>query len=335
MKKYFYLFLVLFVSSYVVIYAGSITLKDKLLKSKKGDYIVFEYNKIYSLVSIFEINDKSIILEETTISKDLFNNKLSFKNWFENGALNNTSWTIYKIDLKSLKITDAYSISRNSWINLIDKDSFLCGLLNLNLNEIKELDRKRIGPPPLDDEMDRRQLFNPIKIVDSKKIKNQKFKVFRSIWPDDKSEFANKMFDIYFDDICCFPYFIEINNGHLSFIIKAVDSGENLISKTLNFPQKLTKINKICKNDKFLTIYLINAQNFLDYNLFAIDISKNEKTIHPLDFKIINQDDNTLLLLDINSLNAILEKNHKYKIVANVKFQKDIFIESDEILVWK
>jgi len=237
MKKLIYIFILLF--SYV--FAENITLKEKLTNSKKGDFIVYEHNKIYSLLSIFDMQNETIILEEITIPKNKFNKNLTFTKWAENKAKKHTSWTIYEIDLKKNKIINAFSVSRNCFINLMNNESLITALLDLKLKKLDFEERKKIGPPPQTNEMDRRAIWNPTKIVNSKKIKKPFFHAFRSIWPDDGSEFAYKIFDIYFDDSFCFPYFIDINNGHISYIIKAIDSGTDLKSNTY-FPRK--KLNK-------------------------------------------------------------------------------------------
>ncbi|MFA6119241.1 MAG: hypothetical protein WCT85_07090 [Parachlamydiales bacterium] len=329
--KIIYLLLLIFSFGF----ANPITLKEKLIKAHKGDYVVFEYNKIFSVVKVFDLDEKNLFLEEITVSKASLDTEINFKKWVEDGALNNSSWTIYKINLTDSKIEAAFSISRNCWINLINNESLVTGLMNLKLKELKNDERKKIGPAPQLGEFDTRALWNPEKILNSKKIKSAKFNAYRSIWPDDGSEFAMKIFDVYFDNSFSFPYFIEINNGHVSYMIKTIDSGSNLYSPIKSFPAKDPEIIEVKKNDTSLVLYLKNSQDLKSFNLFAIDISKDERTIHPLEHQIVIQNNLLLLEVDINFLNNILEKNHKYKLVVNTKFPKDIFIESKNILLWK
>jgi hypothetical protein len=315
------------------IFAQNFSFKEKLLESKKGDFIVFEFNKFYCVLCVFDIQDNELILEEITISKDKFEKTTSFKNWLENGAKKNNSWTIYKINLEINKIIDAFSICKNSWIKLTTNESLITGLLDINLTKLSDAQRKKIGPFIVD-QIDKRPPWNPIKIVDSKKIINSKFDVYRSIWPNDSSEFATKLFDIYFSNDFSFPYFIEINNGNISYIIKAIDSGKNLKSVIKYFPIKKAEITEINKEKDCLLIKLSNAKYFKEFNLFAIDYSKKEKIIHSLEHEIINEKDTIFLQINLNTLNKIFEKNHKYKFVITPKFHKDIFIESKELFIW-
>lgn len=329
MKKYVIIFLLFFSFGF----AQDLSFKDKLYKAKKGDFIVFELNKFYSALCVFDIENTDIILEEITISKDKFDkNNISFRSWIENGAKKNNSWTIYKIDLETNKIKDAFSICKNSWIKLTTNESLITGLLNINLTKITDNQRKKNGSTT---QINTKKLWNPIKIVDSKKIINPTFDVYKSIWPDDGSEFSNKVFEIYFSQDFSFPYFLEIQNGNLSHFIKAIDSGNNLKSTVQYFPRKKPELEEVKLNQTNLFIKLSNATYFKDFNLFAIDFTRKEKIIHTLSFEMKKEKDFIFLEISLENLNKIFEKNHKYKIVVTPKFYKDIYIESKEFLIWK
>jgi len=331
MKNLFILFLIIMSQGF----AQNFSFKDKLSSAKKGDFIVFELKKFYSALCVFERENDDIILEEITISKDKFDKNISFRNWLENGAKKNNSWTIYKIDIEKNKIKDAFSICKNSWIKLTTNESLITGLLNINLTKLQDNQRKKIGSLALFNEIDKRPLWNPPQIVDSKKILNSNFQVYRALWPNDGSEFATKFFDIYFSDNFSFPYFIEIKNDHLSYMIKAVDSGSDLKSTINYFPRKKAEIEQIKKQQNYLFIKLINAIHFKQFNLFAIDFSRKEKTIHTIDFEIKMQNEHIFLQINLDYLNKIFEKNHKYKFVVTPKFHKNIFIESKDLFIWK
>lgn len=330
MKKYILIFLLLFSS----VFAENFSFKDKLFKAKKGDFIVFEFNKFYSALCVFNLEDKELILEEITISKNKFDKNVSFRNWIENGARKNSSWTIYKIDLETNKIKDAFSICKNSWIKLTTNESLISGLLDINLTKLNEYQRKKIGPVNLKNKIDSRPFWNPPKIVDLQKITNSQFDVYRSRWPDDGSEFATKVFDIYFSDDFSFPYFIEIKNGNLSYFLKAVDSGENLKSTIQYFPRKKAEIVQIKSQQEMLFLKVTNADHYNDFNLFAIDFSRKEKIIHPLKFIIKKEKDCLQIQLYLKDLNKIFERNHKYKFVLTPQSHKEIFIESKNLLLW-
>ncbi len=331
MKKLLIIFLLVCSAGF----AQNLSFKEKLNKVKKGDFIVFEFNKFYSALAVFDVQDNDLFLEEITISKNKFDKNSSFRTWIENGAKKNNSWTIYKIDLETNKIKEAFSICKNSWIKLTTNESLITALLDINLTKLQDNQRKKIGPPPHINEIDSRSFWNPIKIVDSKKVINPKFEVYRSSWPNDGSEFASKLFDIYFTDDFSFPYFIEIKNGHLSYMIKAIDSGTALKSTVKYFPQKKAEIAEIKKQENYLYVKLTNATYFKEVNLFAIDFSRKEKIIHTLEFNLKKEKDLIFLQVNLYDLNKILEKNHKYKLVVTPKYHKDIFIESKDLFIWK
>lgn len=326
---------ILFLLLFTTVFAENFSFKEKLLNAKKGDFIVFEFNKFYSALCVFDIQNNNLILEEITISKDKFDKNISFRNWLENGAKKNSSWTIYKINLETNKINDAFSICKNSWIRLTANESLLTGLLDINLTKLQDNQRKRTGVYNHADNTVSSRVWNPTKTADGKKTINPKFDAYRSIWPDDGSQFAAKLFDIYFSQDFSFPYFVEIKNGNLSYMIKAVDSGRDLKSVIKYFPRKKAEISQIKKQRDYLFLTLINADYFKEFNLFAVDFSRKEKIIHCLDFDLKKEKDLITLQINLDVLNKIFEKNHKYKFVATPKFQKDIYIESNDLLLWK
>jgi hypothetical protein len=331
MKKFLILFLLLFSFGF----CQNLSFKDKLKEAHKGDFIVFEFNKFYSALCVFDIENENIILEEITIAKNKFDKNISFREWIENGAKKNNSWTIYKIDLQTNKIKDAFSICKNSWIKLTTNESLITGFLNINFKKLENSKRKKIGFPTQFDPVDKRPFWNPIKIVNSKKIIGAKFDVYRSYWPIDGSEFASKIFDIYLTDDFSFPYFIEINSGNTSYIIRAIDSGTNLKSTIKYFPRKKPEITQIKKEKNSLFLNLSNATDFKEFNLFAIDLSQKNKIVLSLEFQVKKEMDLIFLEINLDHLNKIFEKNHKYKLIAIPKVHKNLYIESKELFIWK
>ncbi|NGX35103.1 MAG: hypothetical protein K1060chlam1_01473 [Candidatus Anoxychlamydiales bacterium] len=312
--------------------------KQRLKEAKKGDFVVFEYNKLYSTISVFEIDkeDSKVILEELTIPKSSFDKKMSFRKWIEKKAKDHTSWTMYEIDLSENKIIDAYSVSRNCFIDLNNQVSIVTKLLSLDLNKLNDLDRKKIGPPPIQGEADRRAFWQPMKYIDGERLKRAKFDVYRSIWPDDSSELSLKRFDIYFDDNFVFPFFIEINNGHMSYMLKGVDSGRDLKSSISFFPKREAEITELKKeDDNFLKIFIKNANYYKNFNLFAIDTTRQDKIIHPIEFEMGKEKDLVSLNVDLKNLDKIFEKNHKYRFVAAPYFRENVYIESKDLFVWR
>jgi len=150
LHKYFILLLFLFLTFSIRVFSEDNLFKKRLKEAKKGDFVVFEYNKLYSSLSVFEIDTENnrVILEEIIIPKDSFDKKLSFRDWIEKKANESTSWTMYEIDLSENKIIDTYSVSRNCFIDLKNQISITTKLLDLDLSKLLDRDRKKIGPPP-------------------------------------------------------------------------------------------------------------------------------------------------------------------------------------------
>ena len=71
MKTFFLFFLLLFLP----FAAPALTLKDKLLGAKEGDFIVTEQNKIYSLLIVREVLPSFIELEEISVPESHINLK--------------------------------------------------------------------------------------------------------------------------------------------------------------------------------------------------------------------------------------------------------------------
>ncbi|MBN2479645.1 MAG: hypothetical protein JXA94_05405 [Parachlamydiales bacterium] len=331
MFKYIFIFLFSFGIAF-----ADVSFKDKLKTSQKGDFVVYEFNKLYSLLSIFDIDDDKIILEEVSIPKNNFKDS-SFLDWINKGFLGSTSHMLYEIDLNKNKIIDAYSISRNAWIDLSKESSFLIKLLSLDLKRIKDSERKKIGPK-INGEVDRRMVWNPKMFKNNQIIKKPSFDVFKTLWPDDGSDFSNKEFFIYFDknnNNFSLPYFIEISTNGLSFMIKNMDSGNNLKSKISKFPKRAPQIIDILDNKDSILIKIKSWENFNKFYLYAIDVTGYEKDILNIANTSYQDDGFTFLKIQKDNLNTIFKKDNKYKWVAQPYENREILIEKKDLFVWK
>ncbi|OGN62005.1 MAG: hypothetical protein A3F40_00300 [Chlamydiae bacterium RIFCSPHIGHO2_12_FULL_27_8] len=303
MKKVF-IFILIFTNSIF-----SICFKDFIINTKKDDFIVYEFNKIYFLVKIFDIDDENVILEEVSIPKTDFNKNISFKNWFLEGAIGATSHLLFDINLKNSTIDETYSVTKNGWIEVFKESSIFVNLLDIKLDRIKDYERKKIGPES--NEKDRRAVWNPFMFIESKKIPNPRFEVFKGKWPNDNSEFSLKNFEIYFDEkrFISLPYFIEINNGHAFINIKSVESGKNLKSNIQFFTRKPLKILKIEKYDNFLDVEINRSKDLKELKIYLIEYLDDKKIFHPVEFLKINP-----YKLRIELLKNSINKNSKYKL---------------------
>lgn len=220
----FFLFFILITSS-----VFSMTLKDRLLKAEKGDFIVTLQNNIYSLLLIQDINKSSIRIAEISLPKD--KKTLPWRTWVLQDAPGNLAWNIYEIDLEKNKLIKCYSISRACYLGVSDQDNFLTRLLTLPLSPLSEEKRKKIGPAPLNEDKDHRAIWNPPMIVDGM-AKKTDFIVFQTFWPKDDSDLSGKILDLYFDKNGAFPFpfWIQVTTGPIDIMLKIIDSGKSLVS---------------------------------------------------------------------------------------------------------
>jgi hypothetical protein len=220
-------------------------LRDNLQRAQKGDYIVMVQNKNYLLFHIQDRNDKTMAIEEITapISK-LQRNVRSWRNWVAQRAPGNTSWVVYSLDLQSGKILEFYSVSKDSWYDTSQTDSFLTTLLNLRLELIPWKDRKRVGLLVLPGMTDKRPFWQPRMVVNGQEIRGVTFNAWITTWPKDGTDLAGKTLEAYTpqeNDLypSYFPYWLQISGMIGNAKIRIIDSGKDMTSPT--FPLEAYK----------------------------------------------------------------------------------------------
>lgn len=230
MKK----FLIILITLVACFLEGSVTLKQRLLKATPGDWIVTAQGNNYSLLLIRALNNSLLTLEEVTIpshSVDL--KKISWRDWIENKAPGAISWITYTINLQNNNLKHCFSHLEKQWLFIDQSDYIFAKLLTLPLRPTKERERKKIGPPPLPGDTDRRKLWLPQLIREGKKVKKPRFKILRTKWPHDKSLLSGSVFELYLDADHAtfpFPYWVEVYHPHLTLKIRTIDSGSKIIS---------------------------------------------------------------------------------------------------------
>ena len=214
----------------------SVTLKDKFEKAEAGDYIVTLENKTFSLLVIQNIfymanRDKIISLGEITIPQNNINSTaFSWKKWADENMPGKSSYNLYEIDLTNSTILRCYSFTKKCFFSSTDQDNFFTKLLTLPLEKLSDQQRKKIGAPPLDNDLDTRSLWNPSQVIDGVKQKKTNFDVYQTTWPKDGTDLSGKIIDIYFDKegFSPFPYWIQVSNGNIDVMLKIIDSGKHM-----------------------------------------------------------------------------------------------------------
>lgn len=217
---------------------SSLFLKERFRSAQTGAYIVFEQNKMYTLLNIYDKTNSSLVIEEVSAPTNRLPKNISFRQWFEEGAQGSTSWIMSQIDLESGQILQSYSFTRKGWLDVSNVSSFLTTLLNLRFVKISDEERKKIGPPPRYGQLDQRRLWNPRLVLDGKIIPQVPFSAWKARWPNDNTELSRKKIEIYLpelgnDDLpypSYFPYWIEVEGKLGCAQVRVIDSGFNVIS---------------------------------------------------------------------------------------------------------
>ena len=222
--------LVLVLALFITTFLNALTLKDKIIKGAPGDFIVTEQGGTYTVLLIRSISSRYLILEEIDApTLNVSTDQLSWKTWIAEEAPGHTAWIGYLIDLEKNKLIQSYSYSRAAWLYAEDPNHFLPGLLMLPLEKTPLDKRKKIGPPPIGDEQDHRSLWTPSSLFEGKKISKTEITAWSARWPQDNSIIAGCEIEIYVSYFAL-PYCIEIRSPHYKALIRAIDSGKEMVS---------------------------------------------------------------------------------------------------------
>jgi hypothetical protein len=205
----------------------SFVINDRLQAKHEGDFLVLEEKKMITLISIRSVSEKSIIVEEISAPKEMIRpNDLSWSEWVQRKAPGHTSWALLDIPRNTADPIQCYSFSKGVWVHLDAKEHLLAHLLHLKLEEVPVHERRRIGPPPMHGEADRRKIWQPQVGLD-KKIA---FIPHQTMWPQDDSPLSGQKIILYFDasQEFIFPVWIQVETTHLNVALKTVGVGHHL-----------------------------------------------------------------------------------------------------------
>lgn len=214
--------------------------KSQLAKGKSGDFIVTSQFDLYTVLLLRFISDKTAIIEEISIPEtnlsSLTKNPETFgwKKWVENKAPGNTSWTSYELDLHTNRLKSCFSYTLRAYLPNEDSSYFLSKLLALPLKKTPPDKRKKIGPPPKDNEPDHRKLWLPTVFIEGKKVATPVITPYTGKWPADDSPLAGCEIEVYFGDFPL-PYWIEVKSPHYKASVRTLNSG-HLLHSPLTLP---------------------------------------------------------------------------------------------------
>lgn len=322
-----------------LIFGAEFHLKQRLEQAHCGDYIVTQADQIITVLTIRSINDHSLIFEEISAPlKTLKKLPDSWPAWVQAKAPGHTSWSMAEIDLESGQIIECYSFSRRTWVRLAQNESLVATLIHLPLQQIPPHLRRKIGPPPLNDEPDFRKIWNPPLIREGQKVENASFEVYTTTWPEDGSELSNKQVALYFDQENQFalPFWIQLETAHASASVRTIDSGRNLPLVYREMPRRNPEfIGSPQKTKNGLRFLLKSPKYYQEFELFAVDTTTKDKKITPIPHSLgLGGEEWLHLEVDQEELEQILQPNHRYTWLLVPVGHNSSYIESVKPFVW-
>ena len=269
-----------------------------------------------TLLSVQSQTPQSLILEEISIpSQKAKPLPASWLDWVKTRAPGHTSWSMVEIDRSTGEILECYSFSRASWVQVSPQESLIATLFNIPLHLVPEAERRRIGPPPLAGEPDNRKIWSPPGTFEGKK-EPLHFDVYQTSWPKDGTDLAGHNVSLYFDREfrSPFPFWMQIETTHANVSLRAIDSGRNLSSPHKSFPRRIPQfIGQPKKVQNGLRLSLKSPKYYRNFELFAVDITTNEKEICPVAYSLL-KGENELFTIEIpeETLNQVLQPDHRY-----------------------
>jgi hypothetical protein len=329
MRYIFFVFLFLVFSGF--------SLKEKLSSATGGDFVVTFQNKTYTLLLVKNISEGRVVIEEISIPQEVRKKQsLSWREWIANNAPAHSSWLALEIDLGVGHILQCYSFDDHTWIEIPSEESFFSTLLHLPLTLLPEDKRKRIGPPPLQGEVDHRSLWIPPLVIDGKSQEKKEFEIFEGIWPADQTELSSKRLELYFDrmNFSPFPFWMEVDAGHLSLVLRGVDMGKNLVSpqKELSFSlPRFVGREKIEKKE--LLLFVESPSFYKNFSLYAIEAGSSKELI-PLNFHLTKEKNLSIFALSLKDLEKTLQKEHLYYWVLLPEKKQELSVSSKLPFLW-
>lgn len=300
---------------------GAFSIKDRLIHAGEGDYFVLKSGKMTSIIRVVSLEERILTLEEISAPANHLQ-KISWQDWIDRKAPGHTSWVLYEIDLNTDELIEAFSLSKGCFLQLNDTH-FLLTLLKSPLQSVPKEDRKKIGPPPQQGEIDIRADWQPPKIVNGKKASSPKFSVYQMKWPADHTELSGKVIQLYFEKSreFFFPFWVEVLSDHLTLPLKVIDCGHDLCSLAPSIPRRAIQfLTTPKKTQEEITFYVNCPKYYNEIQLFALDRSQKVKKFIEIPVQINRKENEKLeLIVSIQQLSALLEKKHSYAWIIKPK----------------
>lgn len=287
-------------------------IKKRLMNAQAGDFALYEKQKNQHLLHIHSIKNNKLVLEEMSFSKKKMPNGV--KAWLQHNKDDFSSHNMIEIDLERGNVLECYSFTQKRFIELSKEECFILNLIELNLKNVPDSEKRKIGPAPQEG-FDRRKIWSPPHVVEGKKIKTN-FQVLSAKWPTDNTPLSGKYIETYFDPTSPFAYWIEIKDtSGLALRVLCKDSGKNLKPLSKEMPRRHPRIiGSLKERQDKLTLKVSCPAYYEDFKVYATNIHSEFSTPYEVGFTIkYNEKQNILnIILNKNELKKILEPNQSY-----------------------
>ncbi len=191
---------------------------SRLSLAQSGDTVVFDFHHSIAVVHVLSAHRSTVQLRVVTATKDVSSREegTSYLEWLRHGAHGAISDETITISLDRIGVVHGSDSQKAQW---------LISLLQLELTEVPESQRRRAGPPPMSGEIDLRPMFNPRIVVNGKREASAST-AFTTKWPEDGSELDSRWLTLYFpvspNAVRAFPYWIESPSS--AYHVSVIDS---------------------------------------------------------------------------------------------------------------
>ena len=307
--------------------ARPMALSEQFARAEKGDYLVAYISKAYTLLHIFDRTADTVTIEEVTVpSRHIDASTIKWQEWLKGGAQNNSSWVMYEIELSTGRMLEYYSFTLDGWAAGVDSDSFLSTLLHLELEPLRPEDRRKIGPPPLPGELDRRKLWHPPAYFKGEKMDGVAFGVWRATWPNDGSELSGKTIETYLPEAegpypTYFPYWIEVRGNVAKAKLRLKDTGIGMISPRDGLPLRPPQFaGRPRWVDGQLQFRLESPPYYSEFTLIACPVDGPWTATRDTNPTVTVEEDGTVVLsIPEASVSHWFEEGQRYRFTVNAK----------------
>ena len=277
-------------------------MQERFDQAKEGDYFIYQMDKQATLLNILKIEDNKIFIEELSIP-EFMDSISSYKEWYERGANTETRWSILEIDKTSFKTIKSFSKTKNTWEDVFENDQILTKLLSLDLEKIKDNERKKVGHLIREHGTDLRPLWHPPHFIEGKRVES-KSEAFTLTWPDDDTPLSSKKLTLYVTqhELGYMPTFIETASLGKPLKMRLVDSGRGLQSHFKELPKLPLSLMAFTYSSQKDLVFSIKNPSQLEISSVIAYPNSDAFSLSSLEFNATTDSDVTIITVPYRAL---------------------------------